>query len=105
MRLIFCSDLLNPRQPDSADTHEVAAAERRGIDYSLINFEVLANDAEAAVRRVAPAPEDSEIGVYCGWVMTTEQYAVLFDALANLSRCSCISRFWYDTYAMNNSDT
>ena len=28
MRLIFCSDPLNPRQPDFAYAQEVAAAER-----------------------------------------------------------------------------
>lgn len=82
MRLIFCSDPLNPRQPDSAYAQEVAA-ERLGLDYSLINFEGLAEDAEAAVRRVAPAPEDGEIGVYRGWMMTTGQYAALFNALAD----------------------
>jgi len=85
MRLLFCSDPLNPRVPDDNYAEEVAAAMRLGIEYSLINFEALVDeqDAERAVHRVAPAPEEEEIGVYRGWMMTPQQYAAFYDSLAD----------------------
>ncbi|MGI4792159.1 MAG: ATP-grasp domain-containing protein [Janthinobacterium lividum] len=61
------------------------------------------------MRRVAPAPEDGEIGVYHGWMMTTQQYEALFDALADrrvtlvntpeqYEHCHYLPR-WYKTLA------
>ena len=85
MRLIFCSDPMNPRLPDVAYASEVAAADRLGVECSLISFEALVDerDADRAVRRVTPAPEEAEVGVYRGWMMTPEVYAELYDALAD----------------------
>ena len=85
MRLVFCSDPLEPRRPDSSFADEAAAAERLGIGRSLVNFEALAENfgAERAVHRVSPAPEDGEGGVFRGWMMTPERYAELYEALAD----------------------
>lgn len=54
MKLVFCSDPLNPRQPDGAYQAEVAAAERLGIPFALVDHDALANenDRVKAVRRV-----------------------------------------------------
>ena len=85
MRVLFDSDPMNPRVSDVAYAHEAAAAERLGIPCSLVNFEALVDegDAERAVRRVAPVSEEGESGVYRGWMVTPEQYAALYDALAD----------------------
>ena len=85
MRLLFSSDPPNPRIPDAVYANEVAAVERLGIGVSLVRFEALVDedDAEGAVRRVAPAPEEGEIGVYRGWMMTPPQYAALYEALSD----------------------
>lgn len=85
MRLLFCSDPLAPHAPDAAYADEAAAAERLDITCSLIDFEALTEerDADRAVRRVAPAETDGEIGVYRGWMLRTEQYAMLAEALAD----------------------
>ena len=65
MRILFNSDPMNPRISNAAYAHEVAAAERFGITYSLVSFEASVDegDAERAVRRVAPASEEGEVGV------------------------------------------
>ena len=85
MRLLFSSDPMNPRRPDADYADETAAAQRSGLDFSLVRFEALVDeqDAEGAVRRVAPASEEGEVGVYRGWMMTPDKYAVLYDALAD----------------------
>ncbi len=85
MRLLFSSDPMNPRRPDADYADESAAAQRIGLDFSLVRFEALVDeqDAEGAVRRVAPASEEGAVGVYRGWMMTPDKYAALYDALAD----------------------
>ncbi len=81
--LVFCSDPLRPRRADSAFEEEVAACERLGIGYGLIDYETLVDyqDAPPAVRRV-PECLESEIAVYRGWMLAPDRYAQLYDALA-----------------------
>src|SRR5206468_1899793 len=83
MRLVFCSDPLNPRQPDEAYQAEAAAAERLGIPFPLVDHDALAhdNDPAKAVRRVPPQP-DPGLGLYRGWMLTPEQYRLMYEALA-----------------------
>ncbi len=83
MKPVFCSDPLNPRQPDEAYQAEAAAAERLGIPFTLVDHDALAhdNDPAKAVRRVLPQP-DPGLGVYRGWTLTPEQYRLMYEALA-----------------------
>jgi ATP-grasp domain, R2K clade family 3 len=82
MKLVFCSDPSNPRQPDEAYQAEVAAAERLGISFALVDHDALAhdNDPVKAVRRVPQQPQPA-LGVYRGWMLTPEQYRLLYEAL------------------------
>ena len=66
MKLVFCSDPLDPRQPDEAYRAEVAAAERPGIPSILVDHDALAhdNDPVRAVRRVAVRLAQRPLG--CG---------------------------------------
>jgi hypothetical protein len=82
MKIVFCSDPLNSRQPDTAYLAEAAAAERLGIPYTLVDYDALAceNDPLMAVRRV-PAQSPPELGIYRGWMLTPEQYRQLFVAI------------------------
>jgi len=82
MRLLFCSDPLNPRQPDEAYRAEVAAAERLRIPLILVDHDALAhdNDPVRAVRRVPPQPQP-DLALYRGWMLTPDQYRLLYEAL------------------------
>ncbi|WP_437785502.1 ATP-grasp domain-containing protein [Sorangium sp. So ce1097] len=81
MVLLFCSDPLVPRQPDSAFAGEADAARDLGLDIGLIDFEALvAGDSRAAVRRVPEAQGRS--AVYRGWMLRPSVYADLHGALA-----------------------
>jgi hypothetical protein len=66
MRPLLCSDPLSPRQPDEAYRAEVAAAERLGVPFALVNHDALAreNDPVRAVRRVAVRLAQRPLG--CG---------------------------------------
>lgn len=89
MRLIFCADPLNARQPDPDYAGELAAAQALGARADLISYEALVNegDADRAVRRVAPAAgaadDDAapELAVYRGWMLRPADYARLYAAL------------------------
>jgi hypothetical protein len=83
MRLIFCADPLNPRQPDPAFQEEIEAAREDGLSYSLISFEALTEQGNAiqAIRRVEAA-ETQELAVYRGWMLKPEAYTRLYDELA-----------------------
>lgn len=83
MHIIYCADPLASRLPDSAYTREVAAAQRLGLPYSLVDYEALVdqNDPERAVRRVPQQTVDSP-ALYRGWMLTPAQYTALYEALA-----------------------
>jgi hypothetical protein len=82
MHLVFCSDPLTPRQPDSAYGAEVAAATAVGADYVLVDYEALTDerDPARAVRRV-PQQAATTPALYRGWMLTPPQYSDLYDAL------------------------
>ena len=84
MNIVFCSDDFERRKPDQAYEAEVAAVERVGGQYSLINFEALVNDGDAvkAVRRV-PEQARPSLAMYRGWMLKPTAYARLYEALAS----------------------
>lgn len=83
MRVVFCADPLAPRRPDPAFEDEVAAVERLGLTYDLVDYEALVNDndPQQAVRRVAEQTTPVA-GLYRGWMLKPECYERLFGALA-----------------------
>lgn len=85
MRLIFCSDPLQVRVPDSLFQHEVNVAQSLGIEYDLINYEALvdSNNPLKTVGRVR-SQSSSTLALYRGWMLHPVQYKVLFNALAKL---------------------
>jgi hypothetical protein len=82
MKILFCSDPLNARKPDPMYEREVAAVDRLGISWGLINYEVLTdeNDPSRAVLRLE-TNDVVGLAVYRGWMMTPDAYARLYDAL------------------------
>ncbi|GHO44008.1 ATP-grasp domain-containing protein [Ktedonospora formicarum] len=82
MRILFCCDPLQLREPDEAYQREVNAAERAGLMYSLIDFDAFTREDNVAraVRRVGPlsAPE---LTIYRGWMLRPEVYGRLEKAL------------------------
>jgi hypothetical protein len=73
---------LNPRQPDEAYRAEVAAAEHLRIPLILVDHDALAhdNDPVRAVRRVPPQHQP-DLALYRGWMVTPDQYRLLYGAL------------------------
>lgn len=82
MIVLFCEDPLQPRQPDEMYSAEAEACQAVGIPYAVIPFEALiaAQSAEKIVRRV-PAQEQTQIGIYRGWMLRPDHYTRLYEAL------------------------
>jgi ATP-grasp domain, R2K clade family 3 len=82
MRVIFCSDVFNPRQPDDAYLQEAQAVASVGGSYDVISYEALVNEGNPvkAVRMVSAAV-DRLTAIYRGWMFTPEQYEQIYEAL------------------------
>ncbi len=82
MLMVFCRDPLEPSRPDRAFGAEVAAMERLGLPYVLVDHDALVrgDEPDRIVRRI-PAQPASRLAVYRGWMVTPPQYRVLYDAL------------------------
>lgn len=83
MRMIFCADPWNVRQPEPMYADEVAATEQLNVPFSLLNFEALVdqhNDTRA-LRRVKVA-DTPELAIFRGWMLKPEDYMLLYAALA-----------------------
>jgi hypothetical protein len=82
MLLVLCRDPLEPSVPDRSFKPEVAAIERLGLRYVLVDHDALVrgDDPTRVVRRV---PEQAEpiTAVYRGWMVTPLQYQRLYGAL------------------------
>ncbi|MEU4562380.1 ATP-grasp domain-containing protein [Actinoplanes sp. NPDC023936] len=80
MLLLVPADVLRPRRPDEHFAVEADAARAAGIDVAVIDHDALTrgDDADRAVSRV-PGGSDA---VYRGWMLRSEQYAAMADALA-----------------------
>src|SRR5262249_42260416 len=83
MKLVYCSDPLNPRQPDEAYQAEAAAAERLGVPFSLVDHDALTHDGDPA-RAVRQVSQQSELGLGLsgGWMLPPDQSRLMSGALA-----------------------
>src|SRR4026207_1816448 len=75
MHFIFPSYPLNPRLPDDFFADQIAAVENTGFTTSLCSDEVLTGD-----KRLSGIPSGSLV-VYRGWMLNTEQYTHLANAI------------------------
>ena len=88
MLILYCSDDLDRRKPDEAYASEVAASERIGQRFSLVNVDALVNDGDAAkaVRRV-PEQSEQSLAIYRGWMLKPSAYSRLYEALVAKGVC------------------
>lgn len=78
--ILYCCDPINPRTVDEHFAAEAASVRAAGATVALLDHdELLAGDAEAAVRRV---PRDAGPVWYRGWMVPAERYQQLAVALA-----------------------
>jgi hypothetical protein len=81
MLLLMCSDPFDDRRVDDDWAAERATARAHGHVIELVHWEsVVTGEGARAVRRVT-ARESYERAIYRGWMLTPEQYRVLFEAL------------------------
>jgi len=84
--IVFCRDPLEPTRPDRAFGAEVAAVERLGLPYVLVDHDALVrgDESDRVVRRVTAHPA-SRLAAYRGWMVTPSEYRVLYQVLADKS--------------------
>jgi len=79
--IVFCSDPLEPRQPDETFQREAASAAMLGFQRFLIDHDALDHNHNAAMATKRVRPDTSVNSVYRGWMMRAEDYRALYDAL------------------------
>jgi hypothetical protein len=79
--VIFCADPLNPRSVEPEFAAEVGAAQAAGFTPVVVDHNELDHriDTDAALRRTRIT--DAGSAVYRGWMLRSESYRSLFDAL------------------------
>src|SRR5690349_4100458 len=82
MRIIFCADPLNPRQPDTLYEREAVVAGQNHLGFDLVNFEALVyeNNPTTAIKQLSRS-EALETAVYRGWMLKPPHYQQLYEAL------------------------
>jgi hypothetical protein len=81
MRILFCNDDLEPRSVDSFYRDEAQAASACGLKYNLISFnEIRVGHAGAAIR-FASHTGSIDTAIYRGWMLTLEEYQILYSTL------------------------
>ena len=78
--LLVPADALRPRRPDEHFAAEATAARALGLTAAVIDHDELTQPGGAG-RAVAKVPTDSGPAVYRGWMLRSEQYAELDQAL------------------------
>lgn len=83
MWVLFAGEAYQSTTVDSAFNGEAEAAEFAGIDIASVDFEALegGEDATVAVRHI-PDLQSPVQAIYRGWMLTPQQYAALYTALA-----------------------
>ncbi|MCW2638811.1 MAG: hypothetical protein JWP76_1117 [Dactylosporangium sp.] len=105
--ILFCSDPLNVRRVDEHFAAEADTVRAAGGVVALVDHDaLLGGDADAAVRRV---PRDLGLAWYRGWMIPTDRYQELSQALAGRGAGLLVSPDdygrahelpgWYDTFA------
>ncbi|MDO5968455.1 ATP-grasp domain-containing protein [Flavivirga aquimarina] len=81
MRIIYCDSVFDNKviEPDYEEEKKIAV--NCGFDLSLISFEELTDGNIATALRFVKEPEDKELGIYRGWMLTPNQYRNLYDGL------------------------
>ncbi|WP_124980485.1 ATP-grasp domain-containing protein [Nonlabens xiamenensis] len=81
MRIIYCDSVFDNKIIEPNYEEEKNSALNAGFDFSLINFEELIDGNIATSFRFVKEPENKELGVYRGWMLTPNQYQNLYDGL------------------------
>ncbi|WP_433537828.1 ATP-grasp domain-containing protein [Micromonospora sp. CA-249363] len=80
MILLVPANPLRPRQPDEHFAAEAHAARAAGLDVAVVDHDALVRGGDA--RRAVASVSGSDTAMYRGWMLRSEQYAGLADALA-----------------------
>ena len=81
MRILLCSHPMDIGQVDPSYAAEAAAAEKAGFSVSRVDYEALV-DERKPLRAVRKVEAGEAAGIYRGWMLRSEQYRELYDALA-----------------------
>ena len=81
MKVLFCHDPLADKQADARFIHEAQAAASIGLDHHLLDYEALEKGNVARAVRHVPSHKEETLAIYRGWVTSSRNYDLLYEAL------------------------
>lgn len=81
MKIIYCCNPINNRVVDFDFENEYESASKNGFEIELINFEALINNNVNKAIKTIYQSESPEPAIFRGWMLTPEQYELLYDGL------------------------
>ncbi|GAA3521370.1 ATP-grasp domain-containing protein [Aquimarina addita] len=81
MRIIYCDSVFDNKVIEPDYEEEKKSAVNAGFDFSLISFEELTDGNIAKALQFVKQPENKQLGIYRGWMLTPNQYQNLYKGL------------------------
>lgn len=81
MRILYCNQILNPKQVDEDYNIEEKAALKYGFTSLVFSYEELIKGNTTKALKQLPHFTEKQACIYRGWMLTPEQYKNLYDAL------------------------
>lgn len=81
MRIIYCDSVADNRVIEPDFEEEKNSALKSGFNFSLISYEELTNGDITTALKLIKEPEQKELGIYRGWMITPDQYKNLYEGL------------------------
>ncbi|CAM1342212.1 ATP-grasp domain-containing protein [Tenacibaculum amylolyticum] len=81
MRIIYCDSVFDNKIIEPDYEKEKEAAINAGFSFSLISFEELIDGKITRSLRFVKEAENTEFGMYRGWMLTPNQYEKLYNGL------------------------
>jgi len=81
MRIIYCDSVFDNKIIEPDYEEEKKSATNAGFDFSLISFEELTDGNITTALRFVKKPENQELAIYRGWMLTPNQYQNLYNGL------------------------
>jgi len=81
MRIIYCDSVFDNKVVEPDYEEERNSAKKNGFNISIISFEELNENNISKALRFVTESNEIEIGIYRGWMLNTEVYENLYNAL------------------------
>jgi hypothetical protein len=107
MSILFCDSGFSPKEVDYMYQEEYEAAKAASIPCSLISFEALKKGHLETALKLVRSVTEKEAAIYRGWMLSKDQYELLYEALLakNIQLINSPEEYAFCHYFPNSYET